>query len=98
MNIMPDELFILDGFSPEFQICHTSTKSSDLNEMLKETIMIVQSVELSVKDTVKYIANVDGGVHSGEPKLDKEIIISKIAASIDDATVYQRSIKGIAKL
>ena len=46
----------------------------------------------------KYVANIDGGVHKGKAKSEKDIIISRIAASIDDSKIYQRSIKGIAQV
>jgi hypothetical protein len=53
-----------------------------LPEFLRTRVMIVSGYTYSVKDVIRQLAHVEGGVHVGTPKDDKERVLTETAESI----------------
>lgn len=98
MNISVSELHILDGFSPKFQICMTSAKEGGLDDLLKAVLIVSSGIEYSVKDTIKYLANIEGGVHRGVAKTEIEKNLESMCSRVDQATVIERTVKGVSQV
>ncbi len=72
---------------------HTSGSQGDTRELvtldtfLKTKILKEKDVLLTVYNLIEHSANVLGGVHRGEPKTDKQKILSKWAKLDDGSTI-----------
>lgn len=90
---------IQDGFDPE--TAHFAVfKGVDRNSMLKEIVMRSNGVSFTVADLIKFLCHVEGSVHSGIPKEDKEFILQEIEKElkIGGLNPVIRSIMSIARV
>jgi hypothetical protein len=57
----------VDGFYPGQSPPAAIVNSINLNQLLGETIMVVQGKNISVRDLIDYVSNAAGAVHFGDP-------------------------------
>lgn len=68
-----------DGFDPDTSVPHLR-KPLEVNkdQLLKRQIMIINGEIITVLDLIKFLSNVQGGIHAGKPKNIKEIALQEI--------------------
>lgn len=69
---------IQDGFDPETGRPGRPTSLVDIDGLLAAKVLMINGRYYSVKDLVKFEANVKGGVHSGQPRTDNEILLADL--------------------
>jgi hypothetical protein len=47
----------------------------DKGDMLRTPVMIINGTVITVLDIIKFLSHIQGGVHSGSPREDKEKIL-----------------------
>ena len=82
ISMNPDHWAELDGFYPGTQITQAVNVTTGRDSMFSQIVLINSGETLTVKDVIKYVANVMGGVHPGNPKENdaKEQAFSEIAS------------------
>jgi hypothetical protein len=70
--------FLLDGFDPETGRPGRENSFVSIDRLLSATVIRVNSNNYSVKDIIKYEANIKGGVHSGKVQNEKEQTLEDI--------------------
>jgi len=67
-----------DGFDPDTSVLHL-TKPLEVNkdQLLKRQIMIINSEMVTVQDLIKFLSNVQGGVHAGRLENVKETTLQE---------------------
>ncbi len=75
-------------------------KEVDRNSMLKKVVMKSNDTWFTVADLVKFLSNVEGSVHAGEPKEDKEFILQEIGRQLQIGGINPiiRSIMSISRV
>lgn len=69
-----------DDFDPErgmpiYRKIHVS-----LENLLKQKIMIINQHEITVRDLIKHLAHVEGGIHAGNPRDTKQELLKELGA------------------
>jgi hypothetical protein len=68
-----------DGFDPDTSVPHkTFPLEVNKSRLLKSKLMIIDREVIEVRDLIKFLSHVMGGVHSGRPKNSKEIALLEI--------------------
>ena len=69
---------IEDGFDPDTSVPHL-TKPVEVNkdQLLRRQIMIINGEMITVLDLIKFLSNVQGGVHAGKPENIKEATLKE---------------------
>ena len=67
-----------DGFDPDTSVPHLR-KPLEVNkdQLLKRQIMIINGETITVLDLIKFLNNVQGGVHAGRPENIKETTLQE---------------------
>lgn len=93
--------FIQDGFDPETSVPHLS-KPINMNKdnMLKRPVMLINGVVITVLDLIKFQSHVQGAVHSGDPRSDKEKVLKNAEETftVGGMPGGLRSIKAIGRV
>ncbi len=73
-------------------------ESLTMDQFLGKRAVIVQGHDVTVKDLIRQIANVGGGVHAGTPKsdLEKALQSASLAIRIGGVGAIERTMRGIA--
>ncbi|EKD86313.1 MAG: hypothetical protein ACD_37C00360G0001 [uncultured bacterium] len=72
-----------DGFDPDTSVPHLSKPiETDLDEMLKKQIMIINGESITVQDLIKFLSNVSGAVHAGKAKNKKELVLEGVQKTL----------------
>lgn len=68
-----------DGFDPDTSVSHL-IKPMKVNEdqLLKRQIMIINGQIITVLDLIKFLSNIQGGIHAGAPTNSKEIMLKGV--------------------
>jgi hypothetical protein len=66
-----------DGFDPNTSHM-AETKEVNMDEMLSAHIMFINGEAISVRDLIKFISNVQGSIHAGQPKNSKENMLVEV--------------------
>ena len=70
---------IEDGFDPETSVPHLSKPIQvKRDQLLKRTIMLYRGETIKVLDLIKFISNVQGAIHTGKVKKDKEEVLKEM--------------------
>ena len=69
---------IQDGLDPDTAPPGRSSKELTRDQFLAFTVLKVRDSEFSVRDVIKFEANVMGGIHSGSPKEAKEQVLAEL--------------------
>ncbi len=87
----------MDGFSPRYAPAGTRTESLSLKNLLAKRAALVAGENVSVKDLIAQIANVEGGVHAGTPRTDLQRRLSETNVSIrlEGSGAVARTLRGI---
>lgn len=74
---------IQDGFDPDTAVPGLShPEALDLDQLLNAPLMLMGGQILSVREVIRYVANVAGGVHLGLPRTPKEQALASVGATI----------------
>jgi hypothetical protein len=65
-----------DGFYPEDALASKVVRRVQLPQLLSTRIMIIGGHAYTVKDVIRQLAHVEGGVHAGRPENDKERVLT----------------------
>lgn len=70
---------IEDGFDPNTSVPRL-TKPVEVNkdQLLKRQIMIINGQIITVLDLIKFLSNVQGGIHAGQPMNSKETTLKEV--------------------
>lgn len=67
-----------DGFDPNTSVPHlTKPLKVNKDQLLKRQIMIINGEAVTVLDLIKFLSNVQGGVHAGRPENIKETTLQE---------------------
>lgn len=77
---------------------HHKTKKVQLDEFLSTHLGLVSKTELTVKDVIRYEANVKGGVHLGSPRKVVEKEINRIIFNVGGLRYTTRQLLSIARV
>lgn len=92
---------IQDGFDPETSIPHLS-KPIRVNKdgLLKRSVILINSKLITVLDLIKFLSHVQGAVHSGSPKDDKDKLLKNAEKNltVGGMPAGLRSIKAIGRV
>lgn len=69
---------IQDGLDPDTAPPGRSSKELTRDQFLAFTVLKMRDSEFSLRDVIKFEANVMGGVHSGSPKEVKEQVLAEL--------------------
>ncbi|MDA1330530.1 MAG: hypothetical protein DWG76_06775 [Chloroflexi bacterium] len=95
----PEMYFVQDGIDPETSRPGKASKSVGLQALLATPVMLIKEKVYSVKDIVKFEANVMGGVHSGYPDSSQEqISVISAEISIGGFRASLRQLKAIGRI
>lgn len=88
---------VVDGIDPQVAPLHMPRVKLKRDDFLTQIIAIVDGNKYSIKDLIKYVANVMGGVHSGNAKDEREKGLVKLAelplfSNINVALLFVRAI------
>lgn len=87
----------IEGIEPDIDIATNVILKEDA--FFKTIIGISDNHKYTIKDTIKYVANVMGGVHSGSPKDEKERALLELNNFyILDTSIILRQIQSISKV
>lgn len=75
---------VVDGIDPRVAPQHFPRVKKNRDEFFGMTVAIIDSHRYSIRELVKFVANVMGGVHSGSIKNEKE----KSLAQIEDLYIF----------
>lgn len=68
-----------DGFDPNTSVPHlVKPLEVNIDQLLKRQIMIINGEIITVSNLIKFLTNVQGGVHAGKPKNKKEVALHEI--------------------
>lgn len=100
ISMNPDHWAELDGFYPGTQIAEAVNVTTGRDPMLSQVVLINAGKSLTVKDVIKYVANVMGGVHPGNPKEndDKEQAFSEIVSLYGDVPAAIKQLQSINRV
>lgn len=73
---------VADGLDPDTSGVSKPIRQVQLPELLSSRIMIIGIHEYSVKDVIRQLAHVEGGIHAGSPENEKERILTESAQQI----------------
>jgi hypothetical protein len=73
---------IQDGLDPETALTLSVPATVDLEQFLSHVIMVSRGSELTVKDVVRQVAHISGGVHAGAPREEVERVLLEVSESI----------------
>lgn len=90
---------IQDGFDPETAYSAAPIEV-DRGKMLKTMVMKSSGNWFTVFDLIKFLCNVEGSIHSGKPKKDKEFVLQQIGKELQVGGINPvvRSIMSIARV
>jgi hypothetical protein len=79
---------------------HGTSKEVDLKQLLATRVMRASDVDVTVRDVISQVANVEGAVHLGEPKDEKQRLLHEVnvqfrVGGLDGVT---RTLLGIAEV
>lgn len=88
----------MDGFSPRLAARPRQSEALKLDGLLAKRAAVVEGEDVSVKDLILQVANVEGGVHPGTPRTDLEQRLSQwsVALRIGGFAAVARTLRGIA--
>lgn len=88
----------LDGFSPRLAARPRPPEILNLDGLLAKRAAVVGGEDVTVKDLILQVANVEGGVHPGVPRTELERCLSEWSAAIriGGAAAISRTLRGIA--
>jgi hypothetical protein len=70
---------VADGFDPDTALTRVIRAVVNRDGLLARRVMLYRNQDVTVKDLIRSLANVEGGVHLGEPRNDAEAAASAIA-------------------
>jgi len=71
--------WIQDGLDPNTSVPHlTKPLIVSIDKLLKRQIMILKGEIITVLDLIKFLSNIQGGVHLGLPKNSKEATLKEV--------------------
>lgn len=96
----PDFSSLQDGLAPEDLPPGFRIKTKNRDEFFSTVVATVKGKCITVKDIIKFEANISGGVHIDTPKKENEIILSEISQKflIFGHRIPLRQLKSIAKV
>lgn len=70
----------------------------DLDGFLATRVMLVRSVNVSVQDVIRHVSHLEGAVHAGHPKDDRDALLHAVNAELQVGGVgaVVRTLRGIA--
>lgn len=68
---------IEDGIDPD-SVPFNNVKEINIEGFLQKQVMLINGQIITVKDLIKHMANVEGAVHPGLPKTDKEKLLKEL--------------------
>lgn len=71
-----------DDLDPDTALVPTPTKRVNVPELLSTRIMIIGGYEYTIREVIRQLAHVEGGVHAGKPKGEKERILTDAATQM----------------
>lgn len=74
---------IQDGFDPDTSVPHLShpvTLGKD--KMLKRPVLIINGAIITVLDLIKFLSNVQGAVHLGNPRETKDEVLEQVEETL----------------
>ena len=91
---------IQDGFDPQTAPPSVTSATLKRDELLREMVIYSRPLELSVRDVIKFLAHVEGGVHHRAPTDDKERALREITHQIamGGLSPTARSLRAIARV
>ena len=94
----PSQWAVLDGLYPGTQITTAVNVTTNRGPFLSQMVLINRGEELSVKDVIKYAANVLGGVHAGKVKKgeSKEEALEKLTGLFGNLPTALMQLRAIA--
>jgi hypothetical protein len=88
---------IEDGFDPD--TAHAPViVTTNKDTMYKSGVMIINGQEITVGDLIKYIRNVQGGVHIGSAKNEKQEVLQKLELFIGGLAVGLKLLSAISRV
>lgn len=96
--MQPDQWAVLDGFYPGSQITNAVNVTTGRDPLLSQMVLINNGERLSVKDVIKYAANVLGGIHAGKVKQGdvKDEALEKLTGLFGNLPTALLQLKAIA--
>lgn len=91
----------MDGLSPRLAIIDGPIESLRLDAFLAHRVAVAQGHPVSVRDVVLQLANVEGGVHAGQPRTELESHLQESNARLfvgGDVGAVARIMLGIAEV
>ena len=74
---------IEDAIDPETSPPHLcKTENVNKDKLLGTTIMTVNRTDIKIKDLISHIANVEGAIHAGKPRSEKEHVLQEIGKTL----------------
>lgn len=73
-----------DGFDPDTALAPRLLKPININkdQLLARPVMIIDGHVFSVKDLILHVSNIQGSIHAGDSRTDKEKTLTKLAETI----------------
>jgi len=87
-----------EGLSPKFNLLPSAvTKQVDLDTFLAQRAAAIQGREVSVKDLIRQVSHIEGGVHAGTARTEIERLLAAASESvrINGVTMTAATIRGI---
>lgn len=91
---------VADGLYPPDALASKPVRPVSLDDLLRTRILIVGEYQYTVKDIIRQLAHVEGGVHAGTPEDDKELLLTSIGhqVSIGGHSMVVASVRAVGKV
>lgn len=88
----------MDGFSPRWALGGKPTETLKLDGFMSKRAARVAGHDISVKELILQVANVEGGIHAGTPKTEVQQKLTEASAAfrVGGASSVARTLRGIA--
>jgi hypothetical protein len=88
----------MDGLSPRINADipkKQPTKIVTLDEFLRTIALRVEAEPFTVREVVRQVAHIEGGVHAGSPQADREKILVDVNSTVGPSGLISRAMRGI---
>ncbi len=99
LSMGPTFYALQDAFDPnDIAVANARIAAVDRDGLLARRLLLMDGVWFSVADIVKYVAHVEGAVHRGRPRDDKQRALAATTLRIGDLDSVVRSLLAVARV
>jgi hypothetical protein len=99
LSMGPQLYAVQDAFDPkDIAVANARIAEVDVAGLLKRRILLIDGMWFSVADIVRYVAHVEGAVHRGQPKGEKEQLLAATKIHIGSVTGVVRTLLAVGRV